>query len=515
MLSLALVIAIVAAPAAMLPKRAQAFGEAVVVVGSLLEPIELGILSSTVASTQAQLSLQYKEFFGDHLAYQIAQIVIRSITSSIIRWANNGFQGNPSFVTDINGFLQNVADQAFGAFLDSQGLASLCSAFRRPIIRGLQFYFQAPYQRQFACTLSELTRTVTTFVQGGTLVTKTVTINVDDFLGGNFSAGGWDGWYSLVSEPQNNPYGAYLLSVEEAQKKIDEAKSVKQQELSFGRGFLSFENCSDGSSSNYNIELSEPEFNDSPRTCKITTPGAIIAEQVNSAVNSPLVSLQNADEINELIGAVAINLVPEILGAGGLLGVSNQSGGKSSYIDQYATADQLTGNTKGEAVSQVRRTLQDENDFLAAVQSLSAPVAAAKQNLESLKICYTEKLSASNAPGYRTQVAGFLADTDTAIETRLAPTERDVSAKIVAANTNIATLNNVIALATNAKSADDLTRVSQIYTDLLLNRSFHTISDTVVAQREQGKIQSQMDALNQDTAGKKAECEALPFQQTF
>ncbi len=68
----------------------------------------------TEASTGA---LQTKECVLDGLVVSIREALIAALTQSIINWINNGFEGGPAFVTNLNGFLGTVADQtSLGVF---------------------------------------------------------------------------------------------------------------------------------------------------------------------------------------------------------------------------------------------------------------------------------------------------------------------------------------------------------------------------------------------------------------
>jgi hypothetical protein len=49
-------------------------------------------------------SLFIKETVADGIAWAVAKLVVREMTTSIVNWINSGFKGNPAFVTDLGGF---------------------------------------------------------------------------------------------------------------------------------------------------------------------------------------------------------------------------------------------------------------------------------------------------------------------------------------------------------------------------------------------------------------------------
>ena len=74
----------------------------------------------------AGCDLRIDGFF--HLA---AKVFLRAMVRSIIQWINSGFQGAPAFVTDLRGFLVDVADEIAGEFIyQSDALRFLCSPFQ-------------------------------------------------------------------------------------------------------------------------------------------------------------------------------------------------------------------------------------------------------------------------------------------------------------------------------------------------------------------------------------------------
>ena len=476
----------------------------------------MGILRSTASTANSTKKLEIKEFIQDPILYAIVKVIVQSVTTSIIRWANNGFHGNPSFVTDVNGFLRDVGDQAFGQFLQDQGLSYLCSAFSRPVIKGLQFRFQEPFQQRVSCTLTSLVNSASGFLAGNTGYTKTVNVNVENFIGGDWYSGGWSGWYGMVSEQQNNPYGAYLITEAEASQRILDAQDAKAKELSYGNGYLSYERCIDTarnapSGGGYYEDIGAPS---SPSAhCEIVTPGSVIKEQVNSAIGAPLRQLENADEINELISALAVGLIPEILGGiNGLRGVSTPNYGSSnSYLDAYNNSNQLTGTTKQNALDTVAGTLRDESDYRSAFENAVGVLDNTQVQLQTLHSCWQGKTGlATLTPPQLAEAQTNLIAVSTTLASEIPPRKQVAQTQIAAADKNIATLITIGDQMSQAQTAPELQGPSQAYQSLLAQNAFHDPADIVDATTFRDNVQNSMSTLSDQTSQKQAECSLFP-----
>jgi len=250
-------------------------------------------------------SLSVKETVLDPIAYQLAKVFLRQTVTAIVNWINSGFQGNPAFVTDLGGFLSDVADEAVGNLIyNDPALNFLCSPFQLDvkIALAIQYADSKTENYQPQCTLSD------------------VAGNVEGFLDGAFQEGGWEGWFHLTQNPENNPLGAYYSAQTEAYARIVNEQGEEIAKLDFGDGFFSMEIC----------DIAEQRSGARPN-CTIGTPGSVIADQINRALGAGQDELIAADEINEIFNALFAQLAKQaITGVYGLLGLG---GGSSSYTD--------------------------------------------------------------------------------------------------------------------------------------------------------------------------------------
>ncbi len=336
-------------------QKAEALGRAVAVVGgngTIQETISAGA-NTIVAGLQNAFFI--KEFTLDGIAHGLAKLVLRSMTQSILNWINSGFQGSPAFVTDLKQFLRDRVDQAIGEFIyNDPALSFLCSPFQLDVRIALAMSYQESAYgglgSEAQCTLSQ------------------VTDNVEGFLGGAFNDGGWESWFEVTQNPVNTPTGALLTAETEMYARIVDEEGRTIKELDWGNGFLSFKVCADTARQ---------------QNCDITTPGKVIADQINKSLGAGQDALITADEINEIIAALFAQLAQQaITGIYGLLGLGGSSGfsdnrfgadGNSSYLDALGEENAEAAGIVNPFVGAIEREEQNtelQNQLIAAVDAV-------------------------------------------------------------------------------------------------------------------------------------------------
>ena len=183
--------------------------------------------SATSVTKQADQFMKGNQFFTDcildGLATLIAKTIIKQLTKSIVNWINSGFKGNPSFIGNVGNFMGGVADKVAGQTIENIA-PFLCSPFKLEIQLALATA-QSNSSPDLSCTLSDAENNFSNFISGGT---------------GN----GWDNWLQITQVPQNNPFGAMLIAKSKVSNNVASAQGKYQQQLDWGKGFLSFEDCS-------------------------------------------------------------------------------------------------------------------------------------------------------------------------------------------------------------------------------------------------------------------------------
>jgi len=332
-------------------KRNRSFSRttAALVCGMLVVPVLV-----TSVPTQAYAfsfggaeAVAAKEYILDTVVWRIKQAARAAFVKSTVNWINSGFKGSPAFVTNLRENLLIVGDsvasdffnELSGSIIDSPYQDQITTAIRTGyyVSTGGSFYVRNPF------TLNQYSN------------------DPAAFLGGDFSQGGLSAWFSTAMNSQNNPYTSYELALQELDTRLASAGGRRISELNWADGFKSFRgNCdetptytgtsnvqlttlggsgtvgADGSiditTNTTNASLSQLE---PCREAGIRTPGAIIAPNLNKALGAGQDELINADEINEIVGALFAQLVNKALGSTGLVSVSGPSyGGGRPVIDQ-------------------------------------------------------------------------------------------------------------------------------------------------------------------------------------
>lgn len=286
---------------------------------------------------------KWKEWVGDPMVNYIAKTTLRAISQSVVNWINNDFEGSPSFLTNPEGFLGGIANKVIGKTI-SEIDPLWCEPFRfnLKLAFGLSYGFRGA-EEEIGCTLTD----VIANVQGA----------YDSFVSGtsNFQNGGWQNWISITGNQQNNAYGAYLTTVNKLDASIVTASGKEIKLLDWGGGFKSWRKCAryteegpalpDGSFSPRPDGVAGPltasgDF--TPRECAeygpVETPGSFISSQLSKATGTDLDALGVADEINEIVAALANLMIRKVMTAG--------LGGASDYASaSYASG---TYETLGE-----------------------------------------------------------------------------------------------------------------------------------------------------------------------
>ena len=264
------------------------------------------VVNTTTA--KSTVSLEVKEQVLDGIMVGVGKQIISHITQSIVNWINSGFEGGPAFVADPGAFFTDVADQVTGQFIDRLGLDFLCGSFTIPIQAALRLNFdyggaqgQSAIKR-YRCTASA----VVDNVSSGNIV------NLDSF-------------FDVAVSTNNNPYGAYLAAQQDLELQILNQRVNLGTELNWGNGFLS----------------QKKDCDENGQNCRSVTPGSLVEDQLVNVFGSGLRQLELADEINEIVNALANQLINTMIDKG-LSGLSQATEGAESFINKLpvnASAD--------------------------------------------------------------------------------------------------------------------------------------------------------------------------------
>jgi hypothetical protein len=343
---------------------------------------------ANVGTAGATAGLLTKETL-DGIAWSIAKQMVSNMTKSMVNWINSGFQGSPAFITDLNGMLLDALDTTAGEYIKSLGgIGSLiCSPFKLDVQVALQINYAQARSGQSSgattpmCKLSDI---------------KT---NIEGFLNG-VGDHGWQDWISITSNPQNTPYGAYLDAETKLHAKLVNEAGQQITIANWNQGFLSKKIC----------ETVEGKKAESGQNCKITTPGQVIEQALTFQLSTGPQSLVQADEINEIIGALINQLTLQAMqGLNGLLGLGGNSNytdysnygnssSSTSYID--AATDQATTLNTAAIRKQMDTSLQIETDYYNLASSTTQTKAVEDLALVSAGMSAIDNLLANSNATY-------------------------------------------------------------------------------------------------------------------
>ncbi len=305
--------------------------------------------------------LQYKESWLDFIVWRLINVVIQRMIRDVTNWVRSGFQGEPAFLGNPDQFLTGIADQVVGDFLASTELGQfICSPFRLEVRGVLDFMYKQTRNTAPVCTFSGALANVTNFFDN--------TVN-----GGFLSAGGWDSWYKVTQNPQNNPYGSVLMAQERVSLRLVNAKGNSYGKVSNAQGFLAKEECR---------EIPPPpgpRYPGAPtpkpqKVCQVTTPGSTIEKSLNENLNLGGKRIAVADEVNELVGA----FLDQVVTAAFNTGISPGRGGGAVPANYTGVGSGLAANAAPPAENPIAESLTTEIAFRSAVQPIVTSINAAE-----------------------------------------------------------------------------------------------------------------------------------------
>jgi len=436
-----------------------------------------GILGTIKAG---QVADQKVKTFWDCIARTVAKATLQQITTSVVNWINNGFNGSPSFVTNPTQFFTNIADRAAGEYIQSTALAFLCSPFRLQI----RIAIANSYARHNApqCTLTRVIR------------------NVNSFMNGNFAAGGWPGFLEFTSVPTNNPYGAYAAASIGLELSIQSTVASYRRQLSLSP-FLDFkkkENCgyrTVAPAPNPDLYIKATANGFEVCDLKSTTPGTIISASLEKTLGSTIDQNVMAKSFDEIISALINQLITRAI-----QGLSELSG-PGGYESNFYTPEQLQAQSAG------RSLLTELQNATVVAQSYASVQQGSISDVQNIQARFSEVYACWQAKGQsNTSNSGENAALASTTVAQLESQVRAYNNEITRANTAIVMLQDLQSGALSAASAAELDSVSTQYRTGQSQGRFITTTELTTAQQNRTTLQSQLASFNQQAAISLQQC---------
>ncbi|MEK7184836.1 MAG: hypothetical protein AAB683_01725 [Patescibacteria group bacterium] len=487
--------------------------------------------ANTSISSFSDYSIELKEYVLDGLVVSLLKQVVRQITASVVNWINSGFEGSPAFIQNPGSFFLDVADQITGDFLAKSGgpLSNLCSPFSIDIRLALSFKYHPRIQQRYTCTLGKIIENSKNAVEGA---------SINGFTAGDFKQGGWPAFVSLTTEPQNNPYGAYLTAESELSLRVAGAQIQKKDELNQGRGFLSWQKCTtlntestaersyqgtgEGSYDGPERSFEGTGEGFSPeKRCEIQTPGSVIAGTLDKQLGVPADALNLADEINEVVDALFAQLVTQLLQSGLTALSGSGSGDKSSYLSQIQNEANVANNTQTQQVQDAKKTLlqnmdtyiKNSTDDKTNKDASLNTIIATKNNYESVKSCYANKISSNNPTltASQTQSAqSKIVNIDNKITSDIAPQASQLLISAKQADVKLLEITRLKTSITIANTLNELNEPSQKLSLMIQNRTITTGIEVVKSKEEYDAVVVKTSPMNAEAQKMLDECQKFP-----
>ena len=431
----------------------------------------------------------------DCFARTVAHAALEQIARSTIQWINSGFNGSPSFVNNYDQFFTNVADKAAGQFLQGSALSFMCSPFKLQV--------KIAIAKSYAYSRGQGT--------GGQCSLTSVVKNVNSFMNGDFSSGGWPGLLSFMGEPTNNPYGAFSAGSIGISLATANAVGSNALDLSLSGGFLSIKqpkNCkvvpnrpADSPGKIITTLSSEgdtlPNGQSAPTQFEVcdnttVTPGTAIAQVLDHTIGINTASLETAKYFDEILSALVSQLIQNVTSKG----LANLSSGNNGYVHTNTEV-----NASGAIQQSVLQNIPSLVSSAVALRDYSTKnitsIQASLSQASNLRNCWLNLASASTTPTQSFKasqnvfgVDGIINDLTTRITV--------YQAKVDKSNFSIHSLQNI---GTQAQSTTNVAQLENIMTNLatqVQNQTFTQDTDVVNAQEDQTNLSAQLDSINQN-----------------
>ena len=255
------------------------------------------------------------EFLKDQLIHRLVQ--------QVITWVQGG--GKPQFLTNWKGFFEDAIKQAASRVI-SDVAPGLCQSFG-PLLKVAFLPTETQdIQTPTACTLDRVVQ------------------NIQDFYH-DFQTGGWVA-YGAAFQPNNNLFGSIIQLHELTVTKQADAKDVASKKTTANRGFTGTQQCIESTiievaGEDFETYRKDPNYMETVscdvddvstggsgelRSCKMrfctpdgykdTTPGSVVASQLDQALGSPIHRIVNAQDIAALVNALINAALNKLIGLG-------------------------------------------------------------------------------------------------------------------------------------------------------------------------------------------------------
>jgi len=242
-----------------------------------VDPYSIGGWTATVVGWAKDAAKWLKDDLLKALRDAIVIRIVNMMTDQVVAWIQGG--GEPRFITDWEGFLDDSFQAGVGDVINEGNLKFLCQPFSFQL--KIALLPVPPFSQRVSCTLDD------------------IVANINDFYN-DFRNGGWIA-YEASWRPENNYYGTLYMTMDAAMTEGQRKQTAALQEAIAGKGFLSVKKC-----------LASTLLPDGTVKCvkeEIVTPGDVVGETVAKAIGAQTDAIVNIQGIVSAIVNATINRV--------------------------------------------------------------------------------------------------------------------------------------------------------------------------------------------------------------
>jgi len=313
-----------------------------------------------------------KEYILDPLFWTMANVVIDQFGDAIVDWIRNGFDGSPMFLSDPEGFFRDTANQASGAIINDLNMNWLCDSLKFRF--DLDFFLPGTSRSKYACTYEDIVENFSSLADRdlGDWIDVNVSVNQQNVVrrfGDDFRNGGFLMWLN-TSLPRNNTTGRILTAWDEVAMASEQAKEKERFGLSINGGFFGLRKCVEyGPGDVYEpFGKTDDPANTNPKDkCTKyvdTTPGQLVQDQLKNVGGKDFSRLQVADEIDEIIGALATEMIGWLLTGGnddeGVLGYNRNARKETDGYDSGSNRDHYGALSKSKELTNKKTEISNQ-----------------------------------------------------------------------------------------------------------------------------------------------------------
>ena len=343
-----------------------------------------------IKDTISQQAIIAKEYVLDPIAWTAANVIIDQFGDALVDWIRNGFEGSPMFLNDPEGFFRDTANQVSGAIIDALDMEWLCDPLGK-LRLNIDFFFPGTDRAKYACTFNDIADTFGSYA-GREDIDDWINVNVNvrernivRAYGSDYRNGGFLMWL-FTAQKKNNDLGRTIQTANDAYAAARISVGTEKFGLTLNSGFFGVRKC---------VEYDQtPRSDAGPTTTgkclkyETKTPGTLVQDQLNNSANKDLARLQVADEIDEIIGALATTMMGWLLtggnDGGGVLGYDKDSDYSGSNRDHYGelSKSQQTISKKSNISSQIQNIKSNEESYSNSLENYADALYGAKEKLE-------------------------------------------------------------------------------------------------------------------------------------